>query len=127
MKHLLFVVALTLAPGAAGAQQTTERYIPIGESPDLSGVMSAIGRIAQVDASRGEMWYETDGTTRSCSISVDTTIYVDRSKAGKENLVGGIDDLKPGRRVEVSYYHPEVRGGEAPADLAHWIKVEAEE
>lgn len=127
MKRLLFIVALMFASGAAGAQQTTERYIPIGESPALSGAMSAIGRIERTDAGGGEMWYEIDGTTRSCTISDDTTIYVDRSKAGKENLVGDAADLKPGRRVEISYYHPEMRPDDASGDLAHWIKVEAEE
>lgn len=125
MKRLLFVVALTLASGAAGAQQTTERYIPIGESPALSGRMSAIGTIAQIDSDGGAMVYETNGATRRCTFTRDTTIYVDRSKAEKENLIGSVADLKPGRRVEVSYYHPETPPGETPEELAHWIKVEA--
>lgn len=124
MKRLVFIVALTLAAGAAGAQQTTERYIPIGESPALSGRMTAIGEVALVDPDGGAMVYETDGATRRCTITRDTTIYVDRSKANKESLVGSVADLQPGRRVEVSYYHPEARPGETPDELAHWIKVE---
>ena len=34
----------------AGAQQATERYIPLGRSPGLSGTSTYIGRIASADS-----------------------------------------------------------------------------
>jgi len=103
-----FVFALLLASTAAFPQAATERYIPIGRSPGISGVHSVQGVIESVN---GNTIAIRSGTTVVRVEIADTSdIWIDRSKIRVTNLRGTPIDLVVGRTVE--------------AYLPRWIKVE---
>lgn len=113
---LLPVLATTLvAIGVASAQETTERYIPIGASPGVSGIESVIGTIDAVDRSGKRIVIAIDAGTTTVVLDADTRIYIDRSKARLPNRTGSFEDCQVGRHVEVK------TGDDGMAD---WVKVE---
>ena len=109
------VLAALLCSAPAQAQKTTEQFIPIGQSPGLSGKVTYLGTIDAADsATRSVM---ADG--RSVEVTERTRIWLDRSGARQANVSGSFDDLQAGRRVEIKYED------EARRERAEWIKVEA--
>lgn len=130
MRKISFLTSLVLCAllGAAVAQAHigTERYIPIGQSPGISGKYSYIGEIGAgpetMAAAPGALHAMTVDRERGGDATVYmneyTRIYIDRSKAGKTNLRGDYSDCRPGRRVEVKFRDND------PSQPAEWIKVE---
>lgn len=114
---ILLVVPALLLASAASAQEETERFIPIGMSPGVSGVSSMIGTIRAADAEDRTITVESGGETMTVRISEDTDVWIDRSALEQINLVGSPDDLDVGRTVEVKYVD------EDEADVADWVKV----
>ncbi len=108
--------ALLLGAPQALAQKATEQFIPIGQSPGLSGKMTEIGTIAAVD--RTTRTITLDG--RIIAVTARTRIWLDRSKLKQPSAPVEFADLAVGRRIEVSYQD------ETRKDTARWIKIEAE-
>jgi hypothetical protein len=108
-------------PGAVNAQKTTEQFIPIGQSPGLSGKSTVIGKLQSVNPR--EQTCAVAGATGPLNVKVTerTKIWLDRSKLQQPNVKGTFADLRPGSTVEVKPedQHRGVSGG--PAD---WIKVQ---
>jgi len=100
------------------AQEETERYIPIGQSPGLSGTQTDIGEVRAFDAGTRRLELVADGRVRRVAVVEDTRIWLDRSKQQLTNLEGEPSDLEVGRTVEVRYEDP------ARREVADWIKVE---
>lgn len=120
-RALLTVSALTflcLGPALTHGQQTTERFIPIGESPGVSDKYSYIGTITAIDRSENTIEIDSNRGDRTVKITGDTDIWIDRSATRQTNAVGSYSDCQVGRKVEVMH----VRGDETVAD---WIKIEA--
>lgn len=113
---LLLALGTLLAPGALG-QKATEQFIPIGQSPGLSGKRTYMGRIGTVDADGRAI----GGKTWSATVTERTRIWLDRSKLGQRNTAGTTADLKVGAVVEVKYAGAERGKSSGPAE---WIKVE---
>ena len=111
------LLLLALAPVALG-QRTTERYIPIGKSPGLSGKRTYMGKVGTADATARTI----GGASWNAQVTERTRIWLDRSKLGLTNIAGTFDDLKPGRVIEVKY-----AGKGKNSGPAEWIKVEAPE
>jgi hypothetical protein len=110
-------LGLALASGGpAEAQKSTEQYIPIGRSPGLSGSVTTVGRIEQVEPASRSVSVEGVG---SVLVPEGARIWVDRSAQGAASLTGSLSDLVPGRQVEVKYRDPDRREAE-------WIKVRPE-
>lgn len=101
------------------AQQQTEVYIPIGESPGLSGIDTDVGEIQGFDAGSRTLTLAAQGGTRPVQISAETIIWLDRTGAKLPNVGGSESDLVSGRRAEVRYVDP------AKRQSAVWVKVEA--
>ena len=119
ISHALMVGAvLALASGSAYAQESTERYIPIGQSPGISNVVSYIGQIESVDAAARTVTFSGPEGSMTVRVADTTRIWVDRSGSRQSNLVGTFRDLKPGTRAEVKFLDPERR------QVAQWVKVE---
>ncbi|MDX1517386.1 MAG: hypothetical protein R3288_11130 [Woeseiaceae bacterium] len=112
----LFVIALVTA-GPGHAQQTTEVYIPIGESPGISADESWIGEIEAVDYSEMKLEVDTSRGMRTVKVDDRTRFYLDRSDYRKQNVYGDMRDCRVGRRVEV-YVDEE--------GTARWIKIRSE-
>lgn len=82
-------------------QQATERYIPIGSSPGVSGTDSVIGTISAVDYETRSM--QIDGADGTVTVTMDdaTRYYVDLTGAGRSNRTGSLRSCEAGQRVEV--------------------------
>lgn len=116
------MAALAIA-GPASAQQATEQYIPIGQSPGegtmVGEVSAAVEPAAAGGATTFTMASEAGAPDASYVIGPHTRIYVDRSAQGLPNTLGAAEDVQPGRVVEV-------RIGDAQTRVAAWIKVRAQ-
>jgi len=106
---------------APSAQLMTEQYIPIGQSPGLSGKHTVIGKLQSVNPHA--QICTVAGTTGPLNVRITerTKIWLDRSKLKQPNLQGTIADLRPGATVEVK---PEAHQGGVSSAPAEWIKVE---
>lgn len=102
----------------AFAQQTTERFIPIGQSPGISGQYSTIGTLREFDAASGVLLVDDDDGQKRYLVTPTTRIWIDRSASDRSNLVGSRDDLAAGRRIEVMYRRDD-------PGQADWIKIAA--
>lgn len=111
-------LALVCAASPAYGQKATEQYIPIGQSPGVSGKLSYLGAITQHSARNQTITVADSAGPRTVKISNSTRIWLDRSKLKQSNVSGSFSDLQPGRRVEVKFVNPERR------DAAEWVKVE---
>ncbi len=123
MKNALSGTAMLLAllcwaPSAFG-QKLTERYIPVGESPGISGKYSYQGEIKAVDTENRTLTVEGPEGRRTIKVTDRTNIWLDRSQQRQTNISGTMADLQPGRRVEVKYVDYKT------PDTADWIKVVA--
>jgi hypothetical protein len=113
----LATLALAFA-GAAWAHPATEQFIPIGESPGPGVVQGTALPVAE-PAAGGDaiVAVENSGAQVGAYVVTEhTRIYIDRSAQGLPNLVGTINDVQPGRVIEVRIADPETRAAE-------WIKV----
>ena len=124
VKHVMAIgVTFALLAGLATgfAQKLTERFIPIGESPGLSGEHTKIGNIESVSAQQQTLTISDASGSFSVQIAEDTHIWLDKSKLGSTNEIGSMSDLAAGRRIEVKYKDNDPQAG------AEWIKVEITE
>jgi hypothetical protein len=116
---LIGVLAILLAAQASGlAQKTTELYIPIGQSPGLSGKLTLVGKIVQVNVPNNTITMADAAGTYSVQMAPGTPIYLDKSKAGLPNSQGGLADCRVGDPIEVKFID------NARSKPAEWIKVQ---
>lgn len=123
MRYLLLVAAVTVVLlgkiSFAHGQKTAERFIPIGQSPGISGKQSHIGNIEGTDAAKRTVTIAVaPDKNYTVTVTDRTRIWLDRSKSKLPTLNGGYGDLKAGLRVEIKYESPSRR------QHAEWIKVE---
>jgi len=112
------LLAALLAAQPAYAQKATEQFIPIGQSPGISGTLTRIGEIAATDSRARTLTLRDASGTVTVRLTDKTRIFLDRSKLKQGNLEGSTADLQPGRRAEI---RPE---GAPESPTADWVKVE---
>ncbi len=119
-RYLRLAIVIVLLGGAleASGQQATEMFIPIGQSPGLSGKGSLIGTLESVDPGKRMVTISSSSGAQTVGITDRTLIWLDRSQQKQPNQNGAINDLQKGRKVEVK-----LRKGE-PKAVAEWIKVQ---
>ncbi len=117
MIGMTIVLALAAQASPAPAHEQTERYIPLGRSPGLSGEVTLIGEIDQADAGERTVTIAVPDGSRTVEVTVRTRIWVDRSRYRRTTLKGDFGDLQVGRRIEVMFDDVERR------ETAAWIKV----
>lgn len=115
---VLVAMAAFGMPGGAVAQEATEQFIPIGESPGVSREESYLGECVAYDAEDRVLQMHDNRGTRRILITEKTRIWLDRSPIKETNVVGDPGDLLPGRRMEVRYADPDDK------EVADWVKVE---
>jgi hypothetical protein len=116
--RILFALLLTAAAGAHG-QQATERFIPIGQSPGVSGKSTMIGTVSALDAGTRTLSVQSAAGAQRVKLSDQTRLWLDRSAAQQSTQTATVADLRAGRRVEVKF------ADESARTTAEWIKVEA--
>ena len=116
-RSMLAALLVFTGTAAAHAQRSTEQFIPIGQSPGISGVRSYIGAITAVDVARRTFTVQDSAGPHTIKVMERTRIWRDRSAEKRSNEAGAMTDLQVGRRVEVKYLDEETRGA------ADWVKV----
>ena len=117
LARVIVVVALAGVSEAFG-QEATEMYIPIGQSPGVSGKSTLLGTIESVDPGKRMLTVSGPAGTRKFQIADRTLIWIDRSAQKQRNQTGTLADLQRGRKVEIK---PDEGAGQA---VAKWIKVQ---
>ncbi len=122
MSRLFLLRALTVLLWGvcviATAQQATERFIPLGQSPGLSGRSTVIGTISTFANGMLEFSVSAGTAPQRVRVTPATRIWLDRSIASQPTLAGAPAELRAGRRVEVK-----LTDAATPA-AADWIKIE---
>ena len=125
MKFVVGVVGMSalLVGGQppASAQKMTEQFIPIGQSPGLSGKATVIGKLQSVNAQEKTCAVAAPTGALNVKVTERTKIWLDRSKLQQPNLKGAFADLRPGATVEVK---PEGQQRGVSSAPAEWIKVQ---
>ncbi len=111
------IIALMGGARAADAQQSTERFIPVGQSPGVSGVYSYIGEVEAVNAENRTVTVRGPEGSRTIGVPEGCSVWLDRSAAKLQNLDGSFGDITVGRRIEVMYTDYQTK------DTAAWVKV----
>jgi hypothetical protein len=121
MKKSVFLTGVLMACLAglpvANAQKTTEQFIPLGQSPGLSGEQTLMGRIEAADAVSRSVTLVMEERRATITVTESTRIWLDRSLLRLPNVEGTMADLVPGRLTEVKLTPPN-------RQEAEWIKVE---
>jgi hypothetical protein len=112
------LVMLLAVPTAAFAQKATELYIPIGQSPGLSGKYTLMGKIVAVNTPTHTITMTDAAGAQTVTMAPGTRIYLDRGKAGLPNAQGTLADCRTGDAIEVKFVD------NAPSRPAEWIKVQ---
>lgn len=118
-------LAIAIVIGALGsasqavAQEATEMYVPIGQSPGISSKTSVVGTVQTLNAAARTLTIAGPSGPQTFTITDKTRIWLDRSALKQTNRSGSLADLQQGRRVEVKPQPPGARPG------ADWIKVQA--
>jgi hypothetical protein len=118
LARLAALVLLAALPFATQAQQATERFIPLGASPGVSGKMAMMGTV--VGYADGVLTLSSPAypAPQRVRLTAATHIWLDRGAARQSSTAGSTADLRPGRRVEVKFTDPSRR------EVADWVKVE---
>lgn len=116
----VFVMLLGSSTFAHGQKQT-EQFIPIGQSPGLSGKYTTVGKIEKTELAGRVIVITGEDRNYTVTVTERTRIWLDRNKIKMTALTGSSTDLKVGRRIEVKYEDPDRR------QFAEWIKVEVSE
>jgi hypothetical protein len=107
----------------AHGQKATERFIPLGKSPGLSGKHTIIGKIETINAQERTIAITDSAGSHVVKITDLTQIWLDKSKIQLTSSKGTFADLEKGLLVEVKY---EDKDGKDKG-LAEWIKVQITE
>lgn len=114
-------IMLLCSLSLAHAQKATERYIPMGQSPGLSGKYTYLGQIKDINAQETSIIIADSAQDRTVKITPRTRIWLDRTGRKMTNLNGVFADLKKGRKIELKYKDHERKL------FADWVKVEVTE
>jgi hypothetical protein len=119
-KLRLGVVLLVVLLGngsLAHGQRATERFIPLGRSPGVSGRLTTIGTLVAVDPERRRIRVAGPGGPVDVTLQDSMQIWIDRHELGLPTLTGSLQDLREGITLEVKYADPDTR------QVAEWVKL----
>ena len=120
-KHLTIIgiiCFLVLGAFSVYAEKSTELYIPIGQSPGLSGEYTVLGKIDQVNLQNRTLKMSGASGSYTVKLTKSAFIYLDRSVVKRTNTYGTLSDCKVGDTVEVKF---EDNSRNKPIE---WIKVQ---
>jgi len=123
MKYFIaFIVTVILMFGICetNAQDATEIFIPVGQSPGVSGIYSIIAKIDDVNTEDNSLNMSNSSSSYTVKIMKQTQIWLDRSKLKVTNKVGSFSDFKSNLTIEVRYKDKEHKG------KVDWVKIQIE-
>ena len=110
-------LALVASASIAHSQRATERFIPLGQSPGVSGKLTTIGTIVAVDRDARRITVAGPSGRVTVAIQDSTSIWIDRHALGLPTMTGSFAQCHEGRIAEVKYADPDTR------QLAEWVKL----
>jgi hypothetical protein len=128
MQHILPAVmrwatatVLCVAASGAQAQRETEMFVPIGQSPGLSGKHTLLGAITAIDgAQRVLSVKDAAGAEVKVQTVAITRQWLDRSALMQPNRKANANDYRVGMTVEVK-----LRNNDRALGMAEWVKLKA--
>jgi hypothetical protein len=102
-------------------QEMTEMYIPIGQSPGVSGKSSLIGTIDSVNLQNQTLAISGITGIQAVVLTDRTRVWLDRTQARLSNEVGTLANLQKGLKVEVKFRDANQKR------VAEWVKVQVTE
>jgi hypothetical protein len=120
-KHITIISVIIVFLAVAflvRAEKATELYIPIGQSPGLSGKYTALGKFDQVDLENRAITMSDAAGSYTVKVTEGTFIYLDKSEAQLPNTYGSLADCRVGDKIEVNWE------GNARGKSVEWIKVQ---
>lgn len=117
----LVAAALVLATSGLQGQRATEKFIPVGQSPGVSGAYAWLGEVVAFDGQARTVTVRNDQGSRTIRLTDTTSIWLDRSRLRQAPADGTPADLQAGRTVEIKYVNRQ------QPDAAEWIKIVIEE
>jgi hypothetical protein len=118
--HIGLAILLLCCTVAAHAQKATEQFIPIGQSPGLSGKHTLIARIEAVNPPTRTLTLKNETGTHTVRITEQTKIWLDRSRLQQPNVKGTFADCRVGSLAEIKFVQNERKEG----GVAEWAKVQ---
>lgn len=118
--HISLAILLLCCSVAAHAQKATEQFIPIGQSPGLSGKHTLIARIEAVSPPTRTLTLKNETGTHTVRITEQTKIWLDRSRLQQPNVKGTFADCSVGSLAEIKFLQNERKEG----GVAEWAKVQ---
>lgn len=119
LASIVLFAAILLPAAAAHAQKSTERYIPIGKSPGLSGKHTVIGRVREYNMQTRTVTITGASRTWTARLGDGTQIWMDCSGAKHPSYTGTAADCKPGLLCEIKF-----EGRLEPTSTTcEWIKI----
>ena len=116
--YLFIPLLLVLLCHEARSQKMTEVFIPIGESPGVSGKTTKMGKVESVKTQDYSVTMTlADQTKATIKIEKSTAIYLDKSILKQPNSQGKWEDIKPGLLMEAKY-------SDIDKSTCEWIKVQ---
>lgn len=127
LKFLMTVMSIAMllwgSASSAHGQRATEMFIPVGQSPGVSGKYAVVGKIETIHSQSRTLTIAGPSGTHTTTITNRTKIWLDRSKLKLANQKGAFSDLQKGRTVEIKYEDPRQIGRGA----AEWVKIQLTE
>jgi len=102
-------------------QEMTEMYIPIGQSPGVSGKSSLSGAIDSVNLQKQTLAVSGPSGIQAVVLTDRTRIWLDRTQAQLSNQIGTLANLQKGLKVEVKFREADQKR------IAEWVKVQVTE
>ena len=115
---IALVAVLVCNGSSAHGQRATERFIPLGQSPGVSGKLTTIGTLVAVDPEKRRIRIAGPAGPADVTLQESTRIWIDRHELGLPTLTGSLQDLREGLMAEVKYADPDTR------QVAEWVKLQ---
>ncbi len=115
------VCVLMIGAYSVQAEKATELFIPIDQSPGLSGEYTVMGKVVKVNPGTQSIMMSGPSGSYTVKLTKHTFIYIDRSEAQLSNSYGTMADCEAGDLVEVKFVD---NSRNKPVE---WIKVQKTE
>lgn len=122
-RRIALLALLSTSAVAAWAQRGTEMFVPIAQSPGLSGKVTVIGTIESLNAAERSMTVkDAAGASVKATMVDQTRQWLDRSALGQPARKATAADYRAGMTVELKF-----RNNDRAAGLLEWIKLKGAE
>lgn len=113
----LAITVIVLCAHAADGQEMTEKYIPVGAYPELTGKYIFVGEIVSVDARAKTFTLKGEAGVQTFQVTDGTRIWLDRSRLKQKSQDGDLSSLKRGLEAEIRVVGPK------QMQIARWVKL----